>query len=455
MRIATLLRILAARRRLRRHERWTRTELDAHQRVALTELRRFAMSASPFYAELHRGLRDKPLSDLPIVTKRLLLSRYDQAVTDPCIRLSDLQAHVEALEGDDRFLGRYRVAATSGSSGLKTIVPSSEEEWATIVGSYARANEWAGVRLSPFRPARVAVVSSRIASHQSARVARTIQTPLLDALRIDAADPIEAIIERLDRQQPHVLIAYASMLRALAEEQLTGALRIAPRAVNSSSEVFTSEARARVRLAWGVEPFEVYAATETGGIAAECDRHSGMHVFEDLVIIEPVDEEGHAVPAGPSSARLLVTVLFSRTLPLIRYELTDSVRLSERACSCGRPFRLIEAVDGRTDDALDLPAGDGRAWLRVHPKVFINALDRFDVEAWQVRQEIDGLRVSIAKPVHRIDAEVVRGAVQSALRAAGAGDVSIVVESVSEIAAGPSGKRPLVVALRGPSSGAR
>lgn len=448
MRIATLLRILAERRRLRRNERWTRAELDAHQQTALTELRRFAVRRSPFYAELHRGLQNEQLSELPIVTKKALLSGYDRAVTDPRLRLSELQAHVETLEGDDRFLGRYRVAATSGSSGLKTVVASNEEEWATIVGSYARANEWAGVRLSPFRRWRVAVVSSRTASHQSARVARTIETPLLDSLRIDAADPLEAIVDRLNRQQPHVLVAYASMLRALAEEQLSGALHIAPMAVNSSSEVFTPEARARARLAWGIEAFEVYAATETGGIAAECEQHAGMHVFEDLVIAEPVDEAGYAVAPGVSSSRLLVTVLFSRTLPLIRYELTDSVRLSERTCSCGRPFHLIQAVDGRSDDALPLPARHGREALRVHPKVFVNALDRLDAEAWQVRQEKDGLRVLIAKPVHDVDVTEVRRAVLQALRAAGAEDVPIAVECVSAIAAGPSGKRPLVVGLR-------
>lgn len=451
MRIATLVRILAARRRLHRQETWTPAELSTHQQRALAQLREFAVRRSRFYGELHRGREGKRLSELPIVTKQLLLSRYDDAVTDPRIRLADLRAHVEALHDDERFLGDYRVAATSGSSGVKTIIPSSESEWATIVGSYARANEWAGVRLSPFRRARVAVVSSRIASHQSARVARTIETPLLESLRIDAADPVGTIVDQLNAQQPHVLVAYASMLRALAEEQLSGALRIAPRAVNSSSEVFTTEARARVRRAWGIEPFEVYAATETGGIAAECEQHAGMHVFEDLVIIEPVDDEGHPVDAGTTSARLLVTVLFSRTLPLIRYEITDSVRLAASPCSCGRPFRLIEAVEGRSDDALVLPALGGRS-VRVHPKVFVNALDPFDAEAWQVHQDIDGLRVLVARPVHDADPRDVTTAVLQALRAAGVGDVSVAVENVDGIPAGPSGKRPLVVGLRRPSS---
>jgi phenylacetate-coenzyme A ligase PaaK-like adenylate-forming protein len=65
--------------------------------------------------------------------------------------------------------------------------------------------------------------------------------------------------------------------------------------------------------AWQAPPFNVYAATETGGIAAECRQHRGMHLFEDLVIPEVVDEHYQPVAAGEPGDRLLVTVLSSRT----------------------------------------------------------------------------------------------------------------------------------------------
>ena len=74
-----------------------------------------------------------------------------------------------------------------------------------------------------------------------------------------------------------MLVGYASMIRALADEQLAGRLHITPRAVNSSSEVLTGEARAMATRTWKIAPFNVYAATETGGIAAECAQHRGLH----------------------------------------------------------------------------------------------------------------------------------------------------------------------------------
>lgn len=189
--------------------------------------------------------------------------------------------------------------------------------------------------------------------------------------------PLPDIVARLNQLQPDVLIAYASMIRVLAGEQLGGRLRIAPRGVNSSSEVLTAEARADATRAWNVPPFDVYAATETGGIAAECDRHQGLHLFEDLVIPEVVDNDYRPVPPGESGDRLLVTVLFSRTLPLIRYEMTDRVQFATRTCPCGRPVQLLEAIEGRTDDMLELPGRDGGT-IKVHPVVFHRELDLLD-----------------------------------------------------------------------------
>lgn len=108
----------------------------------------------------------------------------------------------------------------------------------------------------------------------------------------------------------------------------------------------------------GHEPFDVYAATETAGIASPCQFHR-RHLYEDLVICEVVDDTGAPVPAGTTGSRLLVTVLFSRTLPLIRYELSDRVALDPSSCPCARPFRTLAGVEGRQEDILMLPGARG------------------------------------------------------------------------------------------------
>lgn len=447
MNVGAIWRILRLRRELRARERWSREALIAHQRRALAALRRAAVAASPFYRELHRGLERAPLEELPIVTKATLMERFDDVVTDPKLRLKDLEAYLSALRDDSLFAGRYWVSATSGSSGRKAIVPSDVGEWSTVIASYARANQWTGTRASLLHRVTIAVVSSTTPSHQSFRVAATARSPFVAAHRFDAGQALEALVESLNGLRPDVLVAYASMIRVLAEEQLRDRLRIHPRAVNCSSEVLTGEARALAALAWGGAPFEVYAATETGGIAAECSAHGGMHLFEDLVIPEVVDAENRPVPDGVTGGKLLVTVLFARTLPLIRYEITDRVRISTRSCPCGRSFRLVEAVEGRTDDVLRFP-GVGGELVTVHPIVLEHALDRVPAEGWQVRETEHGLKVLVAKPGSGFDASRAREAVLCALEHAGVQLPRVEVSTVDAIPAGAAGKRPLVVARR-------
>jgi phenylacetate-coenzyme A ligase PaaK-like adenylate-forming protein len=257
--------------------------------------------------------------------------------------------------------------------------------------------------------------------------------------------PLAQLVSALNQQEPHVLIGYASALKMLALEQLEGRLRIHPRSIDASSEVLTTEARALVARAFGVKPFEVYAATETGGIAAECARHEGLHLFEDLLIVEPVDDAYRPVPIGEVAARTLVTVLHARTLPLIRYELTDRIRLTTRRCSCALPFALIESVEGRSDDVLSLPGADGSR-VAVHPVLFERLLDDLAPAGWQVAADDGGLvvRLRVSRVPQQLSAQVREALLSTGVHP----DTALRLEAVADIPAGAAGKRPRFVHSR-------
>jgi len=113
------------------------------------------------------------------------------------------------------------------------------------------------------------------------------------------------------------------------------------------------ETEALIEKAWGSEPFNTYGVSEGGG-GVECERHEGIHLFEDLYIFEVVDAENRPVPDGTPGHKLLITNLVNRVQPFIRYEVTDLVTMETRACRCGRPFRLARSIDGRSDDLIYL-----------------------------------------------------------------------------------------------------
>ena len=440
-----ILKVLALRHRLRQRDRWTHGQLEAHQAGELRLLRVHAYARSSFYGSFHKEFSERPLQDLPILTKETVMEHFDELVTDPAVRLADVETHLATLSGDDElFKGRYRVASTSGSTGRRGLFLWDPGEWATVLASYYRSFDWAGVGAGLTRRTRMAVVSSTTPWHQSARVGASVHSPWVPTLRIDSGDPLESIIERLNGFRPRVLVAYASMAHVLAEEQLAGRLWIYPGFVFGSSEVFTERARRRVEDAWGEKPFEVYAATEPAGIASECEHHRGMHLFEDLVITEVVDDKNRPVPPGVYGENVLVTVLFSRTIPLIRYEMSDSVRPStDPYCPCGRPFHLIDGIQGRTEDVLRFPATSG-GQIAVQPIVFHRVMDGVPAGGWQVAQEREELNVLLSGVREGFADATLVDSLRRELEAQGALVPPVRVRRVPAIPRTTVGKAPLI-----------
>ncbi|HET9650751.1 MAG TPA: hypothetical protein VFP36_01105, partial [Usitatibacter sp.] len=123
-----LARVLSRRLPMRRREALSRSHMLAGQARALAALRKFACAHSPFYRDFHAGLHDAPLEALPVLTKATMMERFDDLVTDRALRRSDLEAHLAAVRGDERFRG-YRVASSSGSTGTPAIFVFSPGEW--------------------------------------------------------------------------------------------------------------------------------------------------------------------------------------------------------------------------------------------------------------------------------------------------------------------------------------
>jgi phenylacetate-CoA ligase len=111
-----ILKVLA----LRQRDHWTHQRLQEYQGGALHRLREHAYARSPFYGRFHKGFTDRPLSKQPILTKWMVMEHFGELVTDPTVRLADVEAHLATLSGgDELFGGRYRVASISGSTGRR------------------------------------------------------------------------------------------------------------------------------------------------------------------------------------------------------------------------------------------------------------------------------------------------------------------------------------------------
>lgn len=268
----------------------------------------------------------------------------------------------------------------------------------------------------------------------TSRLARSIDVGAHRVLRLDARTPVAELVPRLNAFQPEALTAFPSVAALLADQQLAGRLHIAPTTVATTSEVRTAEMEDRIVAAWGVQPYNGYAATETGMLATDCSEHAGMHLLEDLAIVEI------------EADRVLVTNLVNRTQPLIRYELTDLVVVADEPCPCGRPTRLLQRVDGRSDDVLHLP-GTGGVPVAVHPVTLRSPLANLSaLRQYRIVHDTDGLTVQAVLAPGDESAELeIRRRLTSALQEHGVDAPPITVTAVDALDRHPvSGKTRLV-----------
>jgi len=428
------------------HDAWPREQLLAHQRTRLRVLLEHAVTSSPYYRRtLGPNAPEAPLDELPTLPKATLMERFDEIVCDSRLRLDDLKAHMETgAEAVRPFLGEYRVASTSGSTGLRAVVVHTRREFAVWTAAslraFSRAGAAPGARLLAIgAPSPLAITRQLFADLQAARP---------DVPRLSVATPLPELVEALNAYRPEGLVGYPTVAGELAAEQLTGRLRIQPRFGVYGAEPLTADVRRRIRDAWGFEPASVYAATEALVLGSSTQRDRCLEMSEDVLVIAVVDELGRPVTAGVPGAKVLVTNLVDYAQPLIRYEISDVVTLADGPNPSGRPYRRIASIEGRRMDTLYLP-GRGGGEVAMHPSGLGAAFAGLpDVRQYQVLHDRHGLhvRVILAGDASTATPERLRQALAEAIDAAGAVPPPVEVTQVDalEREPGPAAKFKLV-----------
>ncbi len=120
------------------------------------------------------------------------------------------------------------------------------------------------------------------------------------------------------------------------------------------AEPWSEGMRTQIEEVMGIRAIDIYGLSEVmgPGVASECLEQNGLHVFEDHFLIEIIDPETlQPVPDG-EQGEVVFTTLTKEGIPVIRYRTRDISRIVVGECACGRTFRKMERVTGRTDDML-------------------------------------------------------------------------------------------------------
>ncbi len=424
---------------------WPAERIAAERDARLRALVTTAVERSPWHRKRLAGIDlgapgDELLAALPVMTKDDLMANFDDVVTDPAITLAAVEANLAGQPGSGYLGGRHTAIASGGSSGRRGCFVYDWTEFAILYVGLWRYLLRVGLTPGSGGGPVMAAVAAGHPTHGTAAFARTFTGPHLPMHRLPVNLPLAELVDGLNALGPEVLAGYPSALHLLTEQARRGRLRIRPRRVITYAEPLLPEARSAIEDTWGLRVGNLWGASEAGPLGIPCD-HGNTHLSEDLLIIEPVDATGAAVPPGTSSAKVYLTNLYLRTMPLIRYEITDEVLVLAGPCPCGSAHRCVADVQGRLDDSFDYRG------LPVHPFVFRGALgERPQIVEYQVRQTERGADIDL-RVTGALDTSTLVAGLEDALRRLGLADPAVQVRVVTAIERGQMGKLKRFVPL--------
>ena len=427
------------------------------QQDRLSEMVTYARACSPYYRRLYQGLPAR-ITDprlLPVTTKAGLMAHFNDWTTDPAVTLEETQSFVgdPSLVGE-KFLNRYTVATTSGTTGTRGVFLLDTRSLAVakaltfrMLSSWLTPADIIGIIRGRGRIAMVIATGGHFASAAAAAALR--KGPGRQTVGVfPVQTPIPDLVAQLNSFRPALLAPYASTGRLLASEQEAGRLTIQPVAVILSAEGLSAGEYARISAAFGAKVRQGYAATECPFLSYSC-QEGWLHVNSDWAILEPVDANHEPVPPGQQSHTVLLSNLANRIQPILRYDLGDSVTARADPCPCGDPMPAIH-VQGRTAELLTFP-GSGGLPVSVTPLTLSTVLDR--VQGMSKGQIVQTGRESLSlrlQPSAGADPESVweaaRSEITRVLTSHGLGNVTI-IRDAGPPRLTPGGKHRTVVPL--------
>lgn len=331
---------LAILRELERTQWLPLEELQVRQRRRLQDIVRYAGKHSEFYR------------------RRFAAAGFDAANFDldafrrlPVLTKADIRSHTPAMLSDEFTFDSLGEHKTGGSTGTSLTTHFDRDWLERRTADAMRSDRWAGcfhgMKIASIwgNPPQPETLRSRLRSWLIERFVYLDTMNLNDATMAD-------FVARWRHERPEALFGHSHSLYMLARYVTSqGITDLRPVGIISTSMMLLPQERAVIEKAFGCRVTDRYGCEEVGLIACECERHHGMHLDIEHLYIEFLRPDG-AEAQPQEEGTIVVTDLFNRGMPFIRYRIEDVGVPSDRRCECGRGMPLMERVTGRVADYL-------------------------------------------------------------------------------------------------------
>ncbi|MHA1274867.1 MAG: phenylacetate--CoA ligase family protein [Promethearchaeota archaeon] len=323
-------------------------ELKLEQEKQLRKIVIYAYKNVPYYHKLFNNLKLTPdhikniedLEKLPILTKETIKENWDDFINVK--NLSKIKYYERATGGSTGTPLKYRISKFDRFLGGALLYRG----WS--YGGYELGDKMVFLGGSSLNIGTNSIISKKV--HEIARNIKKLSS-------FDMSEKeMREYVNIINSFKPKFIRGYASSIYFFSKWIEENNIKIYhPIAVFTTSEKLYPYMRKKIATVLNCEVYDNYGLNDGGLSAYECSEHSGLHIDTERSIMEIIDKNGSQLTRG--QGRLLATSLFNYAMPFIRYDTGDIGDITDEFCNCGRKYRLLKSLEGRSVDILITPEG--------------------------------------------------------------------------------------------------
>lgn len=358
-------------------------ELKKEQEKQMRILINFVYGNIPYYNKLFKDLNLHPgdikniedLQKLPVINKSVIKENWDDFKP---INLDEMKYYNRATGGTTGTPLRYRL------SKYDRFLHGALMYRGWGYGGYELGDKMVFLGGASLDIGKKSYLVSKI--HETVRNIRKLSS--FDM----GEDEMGKYVDIINSFKPKFIYGYPSSIYFFSKWIEKNKVRShLPLAVFTTSENLYQNMRKKIEEVFSCDVYDGYGLNDGGLSANECAEHNGLHINMERSVMEVVDKEGNQIENA--EGEIIATSLYNYAMPFIRYDTGDVGHIIDDSCGCGRPYKLLKELVGRSVDILVTPEG-----RNVHGWFFLYIFWKYckGIKEYQVTQEkLDAIEIKI------------------------------------------------------------
>lgn len=333
---------------IRKSQYWNQEKMKQWQLKKIAKLWAYASIHVPYYKNIADNLGLYKISSwedynkIPVLTKDVVRNNFT------------------ALQADNLPRSRFIKNSTSGSSGSNFYFYSDARQVDLYNALLLRKFKMMGLNFPSCKKLIIWGSSFDVNKAFERKFSKfklwLINTKMISEYDLSDSN-LSVICEWIKKNKPDAIQSYPSILMRIAEYVNNNGVNLQVPIIHTGGEKTFDYQRTVIESTFKCRLFDFYGGRDMPFIGMSCKESNKIHIFQENVIFEVLDDNGGKINNGEGN--IILTNLHNRVMPFIRYSIGDQAKITENEgpCICGVSLQQIDEILGRKFEILSFSGG--------------------------------------------------------------------------------------------------